>query len=125
MKPVSGIWLRSPSTKCGASVTVASSVEDALGLLTTMMPDVIISDIAMPGMDGYAFVEALRARPGAMVPLIALTAYASVQDRERALTLGFNSHLSKPVDPLVLVRTIAESRGADPSGHEAHGRSAA
>ncbi|MEP6822365.1 MAG: ATP-binding protein [Chthoniobacterales bacterium] len=112
-------------TKCGASVTVASSVEGALGLLASMTPDVIISDIAMPGMDGYAFVEKLRARPGATVPMIALTAYASVQDRERALALGFDSHLSKPVDPLVLVRAIAESRGSGPLSHKAHGRSAA
>lgn len=112
-------------TKCGASVTVASSVEDALDLLASMTPDVIISDIAMRGMDGYAFVEKRRGRPGTTVPMIALTAYASVQDRERALALGFDSHLSKPVDPLVLVRTIAESRGPGPLGREAAGRSAA
>ena len=96
--------------KCGASVTVASSVEDALSLMKSLAPDVIISDIAMPGMDGYAFIEKLRALPRKAVPVIALTAYASVQERERTLASGFDGHLTKPVDPAVLVRAIARSR---------------
>lgn len=112
-------------TKCGASVTVSSSVEDALGLLTSLVPDVIISDIAMPGIDGYAFVKKLRALPGAAVPVIALTAYASTRDRERALALGFDVHLAKPVDPAALVRAIANTRRTVPPGEEADGRNAA
>ena len=96
--------------KCGASVTVASSVEDALRLMESLAPDVIISDIAMPGMDGYAFMEKLRTLPRPAAPVIALTAYASVQDRDRALASGFHRHLSKPVDPAVLVRAVADSR---------------
>ncbi|MEO5721119.1 MAG: ATP-binding protein, partial [Chthoniobacterales bacterium] len=96
--------------KCGASVTVASSVNDALGLMASLAPDVIISDIAMPGEDGYAFIEKLRGLPCPSVPVIALTAYASLQDRERALASGFNGHLTKPVDPAALVRAIARSR---------------
>jgi len=98
--------------KCGASVTLASSVEDALSLLPNLSPDVIVSDIAMPGADGYDFIQKLRAlvRPrGANLPVIALTAYASVHDRERALRAGFDRHLTKPVDPVELVRTIAGS----------------
>ena len=74
-------------TKCGASVTVANSVQDALGLMPNLAPDVIVSDIAMPDIDGYAFIKKIRALaspPEVNIPVIALTAYASVQDRRRA-----------------------------------------
>ena len=74
-------------------------MEDAHGLMTSLTPDVILSDIAMPGMDGYSFIEKLRALPRPSVPVIALTAYASVQDRARALAVGFDNHLTKPIDP--------------------------
>jgi CheY-like chemotaxis protein len=97
-------------SKCGASVTLASSVEDALSLLPNLSPDIVISDIAMPGADGYEFIQKLRAlaRPrGADLPVIALTAYASVHDRDRALRAGFDTHLTKPIDPVELVHTIA------------------
>jgi PAS domain S-box-containing protein len=97
-------------SKCGASVTLASSVEDALSLLPNLSPDVVISDIAMPGADGYEFIQKLRtlARPrGTDLPVIALTAYASEHDRERALRAGFDRHLTKPIDPVELVRTVA------------------
>jgi len=99
--------------KCGASVTVANSVQDAFHLMPNLNPDVIVSDIAMPGMDGYEFIQTLRAQSegkSAQVPVIALTAYASVQDRNRALDSGFTNHLTKPVDPAELVRTILRSR---------------
>ncbi|MDQ3120790.1 MAG: ATP-binding protein [Verrucomicrobiota bacterium] len=99
--------------KCGASVTVACSVSDALGLMPNVTPDVIVSDIAMPGVDGYEFIQKLRAlaRPNVSeIPVIALTAYASVQDRKHALDAGFYRHLTKPVDPLDLVRAIVTSQ---------------
>ena len=99
--------------KCGASVTVASSVRDALNLMPNFPPDVIVSDIAMPDVDGYEFVRQFRALArgkGANVPVIALTAYGSVQDRDRALKAGFDRHLSKPIDPAELVRTIVKTR---------------
>lgn len=101
--------------KCGASVTMASSVEDALALLPNLSPDVVVSDIAMPGADGYEFIQQLRAlvRPsGADLPVIALTAYASLEDRDRALKAGFDRHLAKPVDPAELIRTIAVSHSS-------------
>jgi PAS domain S-box-containing protein len=122
-------------TKCGASVTVASSVQDALGLMPNLAPDVVVSDVAMPGADGYEFVRKFRAltgSKGARVPVIALTAHGSVQDRERALEAGFDRHLAKPIDPVELVRAIvasqspkdatAASEEASPAGTERHRR---
>jgi CheY-like chemotaxis protein len=100
--------------KCGASVTVASSVEDALALMPNLSPDVIVSDIAMPGVDGYEFIQKIRALSGhserSEVPVIALTAYASLQDRDRAIPLRCDRHLTKPVDPAELVRAIVKSK---------------
>jgi PAS domain S-box-containing protein len=99
--------------KCGASVTLAASVQEALAALANLSPDVVVSDIAMPGMDGYEFIhklrELVRPRDGREVPVIALTACASGQDRELALQAGFDRHLTKPVDPAELVRAIAQS----------------
>ncbi len=100
-------------TKCGASVTVAESVADALALMPEVHPDVIVSDVAMPGVDGYAFVRTLRTHEqhnGQLLPIIALTAYASAQDRARALECGFDQYLTKPVDPAELVRAIVKAR---------------
>jgi CheY-like chemotaxis protein len=97
-------------SKCGASVTLATSVEHALALLPNLSPDVVVSDIAMPDVDGYEFIRRLRrlvARRTAALPVIALTAYASAQDRERVLEAGFDGYLTKPVDPAELVRAIA------------------
>jgi CheY-like chemotaxis protein len=102
--------------KCGASVTPAASVEEALAVLPNLHPDVVVSDIAMPGMDGYEFIQKLRElmppRAGREVPVIALTACASGQDRDLALRAGFDRHLTKPVDPAELVRVIAASHSA-------------
>lgn len=100
-------------TKCGASVTLAASVEDALDLLPDLAPDVIVSDLAMPAADGYEFIRSFRQMvraDGAEVPVIALTAYGSTQDRDRALEAGFDGLLAKPFDPAELVRTIAKTR---------------
>jgi CheY-like chemotaxis protein len=99
--------------KCGASVTVANSVHDAFNLLPNLAPDVVVSDIAMPDVDGYEFIRRFRAlmrAKGANVPVIALTAYGSVQDRDRVLKAGFDKHLAKPIDPAELVRTIVKTR---------------
>jgi PAS domain S-box-containing protein len=99
--------------KCGASVTVANSVHDAFNLLPNLAPDVVVSDIAMPDVDGYEFIRRFRGlmrAKGANVPVIALTAYGSVQDRDRVLKAGFDKHLAKPIDPAELVRTIVKTR---------------
>jgi PAS domain S-box-containing protein len=99
-------------TKCGASVTVAGSVEDAMNLLRTMSPDVVISDLGMADADGYEFIRRFREipQPESAVPVIALTAYGSLQERNRALEAGFDRHLTKPVDPAELVREIVKTR---------------
>ncbi len=96
---------------CGATVTLASSVHEALRSFKLDRPDIVVSDIAMPEIDGYGLLSRIRTLPdpaSARTPIIALTAYASLQDRERALTMGFDGHLPKPLDPVRLSRLIAE-----------------
>ena len=93
----------------GAEVRAAASSEDALMVLQTWSPDVVLSDIEMPGEDGYALIERVRrlnTMPGRLVA-IALTAHARPEDRLRALEAGFQWHLAKPVDPAELLSVIA------------------
>jgi two-component system CheB/CheR fusion protein len=89
----------------GASVWTVASADAALAHAADQPPDVLLSDIAMPGADGYTLLARLRARDS-RVPVVALTAYASAEDRTRALTAGFRAHVAKPVDPARLVATI-------------------
>jgi CheY-like chemotaxis protein len=73
------------------------------------VPDVVVSDIGMPGDDGYTLLRQIRARPpdaGGSVPAVALTAYAMESDTERSRDAGYQIHLSKPVDPLALTRAV-------------------
>jgi PAS domain S-box-containing protein len=97
-----------------AVVETASSAEDALLLWEGIKPDMIVSDIGMPGMDGYAFITAIRereTRDGLLpTPAVALTAYARVQDRMRALTSGFQMHVAKPVEPAELLTVLSTLR---------------
>ncbi|MBA2379068.1 MAG: PAS domain-containing protein [Blastocatellia bacterium] len=101
----------------GARVTLASSSAEALEKLGSEQPDVILSDIGMPGEDGYTLIKKIRDRPverGGEIPAVALTAYAGAQDREMALRSGFQVHVPKPVDPKTLVDIIAGlANGAD------------
>jgi CheY-like chemotaxis protein len=94
----------------GLHVVTAASVDAALGAIATERPSIIISDIGMPGADGYELMRALRAkvpRGGAFIPAIALTAYAREEDRRLALAAGFQAHIAKPVDPATLSRIVA------------------
>jgi len=94
----------------GASVTSASSAEEAMRLLQQNPPDVILSDIGMPDVDGYALLRQLRGMPpeqGGGVPAIALTAYASEADGARARAAGFQAHVTKPIDPDALTAAVA------------------
>jgi PAS domain S-box-containing protein len=96
--------------KFGAHVDSACSVEKALEYLERGFPQLLISDIAMPGADGYELIRAVRKMEtdhARRIPAIALTAYASVQDRSRAMELGFHLHLSKPIEPIQLIRAVA------------------
>ncbi|HVG55833.1 MAG TPA: ATP-binding protein [Vicinamibacterales bacterium] len=93
-----------------ARVTTARTVEEALEKLVTETPDVVVADLGMPQVDGFAFIEQLRhhANPRVReIPAVALTAYARSEDRMKALQAGFQIHLAKPVEPAELVTTIA------------------
>ena len=95
----------------GAEVNTASDAESALILLEKFRPDVLVSDIGMPGTDGYQFIGLVRDLPDEKwqtMPAIALTAFARDVDRQRALNAGFQAHLSKPVESSVLVHTIRQ-----------------
>jgi signal transduction histidine kinase/ActR/RegA family two-component response regulator len=97
--------------KCGARVTSTDSGERALKALETERPDVLVSDIGMPQMDGYSLIRRVRSLPveGAkLVPALALTAYARSEDERHALEAGFQMHLAKPVDPIALAAAIGK-----------------
>jgi signal transduction histidine kinase/CheY-like chemotaxis protein len=96
--------------RAGARVLRAASADEALRLAVSGRPHVLISDIAMPGADGYTLMEQIRATLGAAAPqvTIALSAYAGAKDRERSAAAGFQRHLAKPLDPLTLVETVTE-----------------
>jgi two-component system CheB/CheR fusion protein len=83
----------------GSQVITAASAEEALRVAAEHTPSFIISDIGMPGMDGYQLLAALRRLPRlAHVPAVAISGYAMEEDRERALRAGFAEHLPKPID---------------------------
>jgi PAS domain S-box-containing protein len=99
--------------RCGARVTVAGSAAEALGAWNRETPDVLLSDIAMPGEDGYSLIRKIAASHPDSRPLAAaaVTAYATSEDRQRALEAGYRDHLTKPVDPGTLVATVARLAG--------------
>jgi PAS domain S-box-containing protein len=93
----------------GAIVTSAFDCDGALRLLESITPDVLISDIGMPGKDGYDLIRAVRERElgtGRHLPAIALTSFTRSKDQEQAIAAGFDAHCSKPLRPLKLVRQI-------------------
>ena len=96
--------------QCGAEVVTARSAGEALEAMATTVPGVLISDIGMPGEDGYGLIRRVRALPvesGGRVPAIALTAYARVEDRMQALKAGYQMHVPKPVELAELVAVVA------------------
>jgi signal transduction histidine kinase/ActR/RegA family two-component response regulator len=94
--------------RCGATVEAAESVPAALERLSRFRPDIIVSDIEMPGEDGYSLITKVRAQetPDGRIPAIALTAYTRSPDRVRALAAGFQMHMGKPVEPAELVAAV-------------------
>ncbi len=95
----------------GAQVTAASSAHEALLALTQAKPDVLLSDIGMPDMDGYMLIQQVRTlapEQGGQIPAIALTAYAGETNQQQVIAAGFQKHISKPIEPEVLVQAIAQ-----------------
>jgi CheY-like chemotaxis protein len=104
----------------GADVRCAESAAEALATLVAWWPDVLVTDIAMPGADGFALLRAVRGMPGgARLPVAAVTGQAAREDRRRALDAGFRAHVAKPVDPERLLVVVADLAAPTPSSHPA------
>jgi signal transduction histidine kinase/CheY-like chemotaxis protein len=98
----------------GATVNHVASAQQVLDVLPSWQPDLLISDIGMPEMDGYMLLRQLRALPvekGGQIPAIALTAYAQERDFQHMKQAGFTRYITKPVDPMVLTEVVAELIG--------------
>jgi PAS domain S-box-containing protein len=91
----------------GARVTTARSGGEALEAMTVELPDVLVSDLGMPGLDGLQLMREIRSRKGGSVPALALTAYAMEADAERTRAAGYTMHLSKPLDPQRLAVAVS------------------
>src|SRR5207253_3784808 len=100
-------------TSCGAQVETAASGDEAVELIQRRRPDVLVSDIGLPGEDGYGLIRRVRALPaGADLPALALSAYAAPGDTQRAQEAGFQRHIAKPVEPAELAAMVAELAAA-------------
>jgi len=113
--------LRSLFISLGASVKAVGTVESALAVLAESNPDVLISDLGMPGRDGYSLIREIRAREkeagtSEHLPVVALTAYGRVEDRVEVFSSGFDSHVVKPVDPAELAAIVKRLVEASRSG---------
>ena len=89
---------------------MAASATEALEVIAAWQPDVLVSDIGMPGGDGYAFIRTVRALEpvaGGRTPAVALTAYGRTEDRAASLSAGYDMHVPKPVDPGELTAIVA------------------
>jgi CheY-like chemotaxis protein len=98
---------------CHAIVTTAESADEAVNLLQAGQFDVLVSDIGMPNENGYSFIKRVRSLGAAScgdIPAIALTAYARVEDRVKAIAGGFQMHIAKPVEPIELITMVAGAR---------------
>ena len=99
---------------CEAIVRTAGSAAEALAMIRVEAPDVLVSDIGMPGQDGYALIRQVRALDeahGGNVPAVALTAYARSEDRMKAILAGFQMHVAKPVEGAELITVVASLAG--------------
>jgi PAS domain S-box-containing protein len=109
---------------CQAEVALAGSPMEAIELVETFKPDVLVSDVGMPEQDGYDLIRQVRElRSGRELPAAALTAFARAEDRRRALLAGFQTHVAKPVDPARLIAVVATLVGrTDHTDEEDQGR---
>jgi CheY-like chemotaxis protein len=98
----------------GAQVTGVASVSQALSEIGPLRPDILVTDIGMPGEDGYSLIQQVRAlapEQGGLIAAVAVTAYASEEDAKRAIAAGFQVHLPKPVESPQLVAVLARLAG--------------
>src|SRR6267154_2511399 len=105
-------------TRCGSEVRASESAADALLTFQEWQPDLLVSDIGMPQIDGYGLIRKLRklkSKRARQIPALALTAYATDEDRTLALSAGFQMHLPKPIEPESLVSSIAAALGRESS----------
>jgi CheY-like chemotaxis protein len=103
-------------TRRQANVTAVSSAGEAIQAIARRRPDVLVSDIAMPDEDGYGLIEAIRKLENGdsqIIPAVAITAYAKEEDRERALSSGFQIYLAKPVELTELISVVARAARRD------------
>jgi len=101
-------------SRASARVTSAPSFDQAMASLEESRPDIIVSDIAMPGHDGYELIQNIRAlKQPPFIPAIAITAYAREEDRQRALASGFQAYLPKPIELAELIAILAKLAGVE------------
>ncbi|HVG21980.1 MAG TPA: PAS domain S-box protein [Blastocatellia bacterium] len=108
-EPESLLLLSTVLTQSGANVKTATSADEGFALVKEWRPDVIVSDIGMPGEDGYSFMNRVKAwarEAGTWIPAVALTAYARTEDRMKALASGYQIHVPKPVEPAELITVL-------------------
>jgi signal transduction histidine kinase/ActR/RegA family two-component response regulator len=101
---------------CRANAVAASSAEEAIDVLLGETQDILISDIGMPGVDGYELIRRVRSlkHRNATIPAIALTAYARIEDRVKSIQSGYQLHLSKPIEPTELVAMVKSLASRSP-----------
>ncbi|MBN1866778.1 response regulator [Candidatus Sumerlaeota bacterium] len=105
--------------KRGHQIVPATSGPEGVKLAAQVRPDLILLDIQLPGMDGYAVAEALRKEPGLRdVPIVAVTSYAMVGDRERGLAAGCTGYIEKPIDPETFVDEVERGLYSRDAGAE-------
>ncbi|MEG5063943.1 PAS domain S-box protein [Microcoleus sp. B3-A4] len=97
--------------QCGATATAAASAAEAIDILHQSPPDILVSDIGMPVEDGYSLIGKVRSSESDKIkrlPAVALTAYASEEDRHQAIATGYNEHLTKPIEPAHFATVLAK-----------------
>lgn len=95
----------------GATATAVASAAEAIDILQQSPPDILVSDIGMPVEDGYSLISKVRSSESDNIkrlPAVALTAYASEEDRDQALATGYNEHLTKPIEPALFATVLAK-----------------